>query len=134
MKTLPRRKGGFEEETIADTETNYLHEVRDRAITMIHELIKIADTNITSSGSIHAAAKFPTFSGDIPDYRLFKELFIHFTKHLDQTECLYQLVESCNVPPRERRSSRVLTSKELGKFLMKAMGMTTASLIFFYVI
>ena len=36
-------KRGFEEETIADSETNYLDEVRDRAMPMIHELIKRAE-------------------------------------------------------------------------------------------
>ena len=36
-------KRGVEEETIANTETNYLDEVRDRAIPMIHELIKISE-------------------------------------------------------------------------------------------
>ena len=36
-------KRGVEEETIADSETNYLDEVRDRAVPMIHELIKISE-------------------------------------------------------------------------------------------
>ena len=53
--------------------------------------------------------KFPTFSGDIRDYKQFKELFIHFTKHLDQTECLYQLVESMQ-RPAERKKIKPCTS------------------------
>ena len=36
-------KRGVEEEIIANTETNYLDEVRDRAVPMIHELIKISE-------------------------------------------------------------------------------------------
>ena len=90
-------KRGFEEETIADSETNYLDEVRDRAMPMIHELIKIAERvllrdlppiPISPFPAAHMQKlKFPTFSGDIRDYKQFKELFIHFTKHLDQTEC-----------------------------------------------
>ena len=67
--------------------------------------------------------KFPTFSGDIRDYKQFKELFIHFTKHLDQTECLYQLVESMQRPAERKKVKpcRPLpTSTELGKFLMNS--------------
>ena len=75
-------KRGSKEETIADTETNYLDEVRDRAIPMIHELIKIAESvlrrdlppiPISQFPAAHMQKlKFPTFSGDIRDYVIFR--------------------------------------------------------------
>ena len=83
------QKRWFEEETIADSETKSLDEVRDRAIPMIHELIKIAEhvlrrdlglppIPISPTPAAHMQKlKFPTFSGDIRDYKQFKELFIH---------------------------------------------------------
>ena len=113
---------------------------------MIHEPIKIAERVLRrdlppipvspAPAAYMQKLKFPTFSGDIGNYKQFKELFIHFTKHLDQTERLYQLVESMQ-RPAERKKIKPCTNTtytELGKFLMKAMGMTTASWIFFYVI
>ena len=112
-------KRGLEEETIADTETNYLDEVRDRVIPMIHELIKIAERvlrrdlppiPISPFPAAHMQKlTFPTFSEDIRDDKQFKELFIHFTKHLDQTECLYQLVDSMQ-RPAERKKIKPCTS------------------------
>ena len=74
-------KMGFEEETIADMEGNYLDEVRDRAIPMIHELIKIAERvlrwdlppmPISPAPAAHMQKlKYSTFSGDIRDYKQF---------------------------------------------------------------
>ena len=110
---------GVEEETIADTETNYLDEVRDRAIPMIHELIKISEhvlhrdsppIPISPAPTAHMQKlKFPTFSGDIRDYKRFRELFIHFANHLTPTECLYQLVE-CMQRPAERNKIKPCTN------------------------
>ena len=80
---------------------------------MLHELIKIAERvlcrdlppiPLSPFPAAHMQKlKFPTFSGDIHDYKQFKELFIHFTKHLDQTECLYQLVESMQRPAERKK-------------------------------
>lgn len=41
-----------------------------------------------------ARMKFPVFSGDVRDYRRFKELFIHCTEGLSEIECHFQLTES----------------------------------------
>ena len=75
-------KRGVEEETIADTETNYLDEVRDRAVPMIHELIKISEHVLhrdsppipisTAPTAQMQKLKFPTFSGDIREYKRFR--------------------------------------------------------------
>ena len=104
---------------IADTETNYLDEVRDRAIPMIHELIKISEhvlhrdsPPIPISPAPTAQMqklKFPTFFGDNRDYKRFRELFIHFANHLTPTECLYQLVE-CMQRPAERNKIKPCTN------------------------
>ena len=111
-------KRGVEEETIADTETNYLDEVRDRAVPMIHELIKISEHVLhrdsppipisTAPTAQMQKLKFPTFSGDIREYKRFRELFIHFTNHLNHIECLYQLVE-CMQRPAERNKIKPCT-------------------------
>ena len=111
-------KKGVEEETIADTETNYLDEVRDRAVPMIHELIKISEHVLhrdsppipisTAPTAQMQKLKFPTFSGDIREYKRFRELFIHFTNHLNHIECLYQLVE-CMQRPAERNKIKPCT-------------------------
>ena len=86
---------------------------------MIRELIKIAERvlrrylppiPISPFPAAHIQKlKFPLFSGDIRNHNQFKELFIHFTKHLDQTECLYQLVESMQ-RPAERKNIKPCTS------------------------
>ena len=86
---------------------------------MIHELIKLAERvlrrdlppiPISPFPAAHMQnLKFPTFSGDIRDYKQLKKLFIHFTKHLDQTECLNQLVESMQ-RPAERKKIKPCTS------------------------
>ena len=143
-------KRGYEEEAIADSgsATNYLDEVRDRAIPMIHELIKIAERvlrrdlppiPISPFPAAHMQKlKFPTFSGDIRDYKQFKELFIHFTKHLDQTvDPMSVSARRIHATSRRKKEDQAVyqqASTELGKFLMKAMGMTTASWILFNVI
>ena len=111
-------KRGVEEETIADTETKYLDEVRDRAVPMIHELIKISEHVLhrdsppipisTAPTAQMQKLKFPTFSGDIREYKRFRELFIHFTNHLNHIECLYQLVE-CMQRPAERNKIKPCT-------------------------
>nr|XP_054771582.1 uncharacterized protein LOC129279496 [Lytechinus pictus] len=48
-----------------------------------------------------ARMKFPTFSGDLKDYRRFKELFVHCAGGLTEIECFYQLTESM-INNRER--------------------------------
>lgn len=76
-------KRDFEEQVIAEIESNYLDEVRDRAIPMIHELIKKAESVLRrdlppipllpaplapAPAAQMQKLKFPTFSGDIRDY------------------------------------------------------------------
>ena len=41
-----------------------------------------------------ARMKFPTFSGDIKDYKRFKEMFVHCTSGMSEIESFYQLTES----------------------------------------
>ena len=50
--------------------------------------------------------KFPTFSGDMRDYKRFKELFLHFPKHLTERERFYQLVESMERESEIRKSCK----------------------------
>ena len=38
--------------------------------------------------------KFPTFSGDIKDYKRFKEMFLHCTSGISEIESFYQLTAS----------------------------------------
>ena len=81
-------KWEFEEHAIADIESDYLDEVRDRAVPMIHELVKTAGCVLIAEGVLYRylqpiplspapapqmqTLKFPTFSGDIRDYKQFK--------------------------------------------------------------
>ncbi|XP_071950886.1 uncharacterized protein [Antedon mediterranea] len=41
-----------------------------------------------------AKMKYPTFNGNIRDYKRFKELFTHCATNLTEIECFYQLTES----------------------------------------
>ncbi|XP_038063017.1 uncharacterized protein LOC119733704 [Patiria miniata] len=62
-----------------------------------------ATSHPTSSAPKMARMKFPTFSGNIRDYKRFKELFIHCSAGLTEIECFYQLTESMvNAKERNR--------------------------------
>ena len=106
------------QEEIDDKEEAYLHEVIDRALPSIHQLLKMVmkakPTDVPASTTVSttpmesptfisrmAKLKFPTFSGDIRDYVRVKELFEHFPTHLDETERLYQMVESMEEQPEK---------------------------------
>ena len=60
----------------------------------------------TSSTPKMARMKFPMFSGDLKDYKRFKELFTHCSAGLTEIECFYQLTESMS-NARERNDKRV---------------------------
>ena len=60
------------------------------------------DLNNTSQTRM-AKLKFPTFSGDLRDYKRFKELFSHFSRHLGAEVQLYQLVESMERNTEKRK-------------------------------
>ena len=52
-----------------------------------------------------ARMKFPVFSGDLKDYKRFRDLFIHCSTGLTEIECFYQLTESMS-NARERDKIR----------------------------
>ncbi|MCG8432222.1 MAG: hypothetical protein MJA29_13770, partial [Candidatus Omnitrophica bacterium] len=97
---------------VENKETAYIDEVSDDVLQKIRDLQRKAEeilskkpkpppkptvaTPAKSTGvsSRMAKLKFPTFSGDIRDYRKFRDQFTYFTKTLEPDEQLYQLVES----------------------------------------
>ena len=60
-----------------------------------------ASTPSSSTAPRMARMKFPTFSGDVREYKRFKELFQHCTSELSEMECFFQLTEAM-INPRER--------------------------------
>ncbi|PIK49506.1 hypothetical protein BSL78_13611 [Apostichopus japonicus] len=58
----------------------------------------LASRPSTSSAPRMERMKFPKFSGDIRDYKRFKELFNHCAVDLTEIECFFQLTESMTNP------------------------------------
>jgi hypothetical protein len=67
----------------------------------------------TAPTSAHMAKlKFPTFSGDLRDYKRFKEQFSYFSRDLPRTEQLNQLMESME---KSREKNKIKNSLSVGK-------------------
>ena len=112
------------EQEITDLHENYYDEVRDSAVPTMYDLLRQAhvldesqpgrqplesDLSVsppsTAAVSVRTAKiKFPTFSGDLRDYKRFKEQFLHYSKSLGETECFHQLVESME---RKREKNKI---------------------------
>ena len=60
-----------------------------------------ASTASSNTAPRMARMKFPTFSGDVREYKRFKELFQHCTRDLSEMECFFQLTEAMT-NPREK--------------------------------
>ncbi|XP_063962448.1 uncharacterized protein LOC135155912 [Lytechinus pictus] len=57
----------------------------------------------TSAAPRMARMRFPTFNGNLRDYKRFKELFTHCATELTEMECFHQLTESMiNVKERDK--------------------------------
>ncbi|XP_064643562.1 uncharacterized protein LOC135497661 [Lineus longissimus] len=121
-------KAEFDIET---TETAYIEEIAENVLPRIHDLQRKAEElhaakpkpgpvptttpflvpppPAKTMSSRMAKLKFPTFGGNIRDYRQFRQQFGSFTKDLEPNEKLYQLVESMD-RPREKQKIKNCTS------------------------
>ena len=116
----------FEEaQTAIETEeTAYLDDASDKTLKNIYDLQRKAEEILAtktkpppespappgcSVSSRMAKLKFPTFSGDIRDYRKFRDQFIYFSKTLEPGEQLYQLVESMERLREKQKIKNCLT-------------------------
>lgn len=119
------------EQSIASTEEAYYDEVSDATLPLIYELVRRAENigtlkpkhnTTTTSGSVNSNAqtiasrmaklKFPTFSGDLRDYKRFKQQFRYFTADLKPIEQLYQLIESME---KQREKNKIKNCMSIDK-------------------
>lgn len=130
------------EDAIADTEEKYFNDLAEKAVPVTHTLIKHAEkvkekekaakvehpavgllpaTDKTPRSRMEKL-KFPKFSGDMRDYRRFKENFEHFSKHLDEKERFYQLIESMEKNTEKRKIKGCLDIKRAWEILDESYG------------
>jgi hypothetical protein len=132
--TLDDDQREIAETNIADTEQTYYDNVSDDAVPVTHDLLRRAEEIIIASkpppppvtlaptmptgkttappSARMAKLKFPTFSGDLRDYKRFKEQFSYFSRDLPRTEQLYQLMESME---KSREKNKIKNCLSVGK-------------------